>query len=669
MDFSSLNDAQRRAATYNGKHLLVLAGAGTGKTRVIIARALWLLEQGYSPESIRILSYTKKSAGEIVDRIKIEATDLPAAKDLHGSTFHSWCMELIGKYSKEFGLEDYVGINAEDRLRAIESVNTMCHKPFSELPGGAFLSSFTINDILSFKTNTLCTMRDAVNEKLKDTEQEGHGFDVIEQATKLCEVVEKEYSDYKKDHRYIDYDDMLEFVANALAENPALRARVASEYTNILIDEMQDTNPLQWKLLESFFSPCHIFCVGDDAQSIYAFRGADFKSIHSFTRRVPDGEVLKLTDNYRSTQEILDVSNWLLRQSPLEYDKDLHSIRGKGDIPQFHFCNGRPAEASLLLSIIQSGLKAGKQYSDYMILSRTSKRVEELTEALRSAGIPVQLLGGKKNQAEKPYVSDVMSALKIIINYRDELSWHRFLRLWIFEGWFDAPAFVEKAMASSSLDEALASLPKEDGLSARITETLTGARNCWDQPVAAFSLVLLKMTPILKRRYEDWETIKEDYLTLQLLAGTCDNIPSFVGEYVADPEAALIRHSLQDEHPNCITISTTHSAKGLECDTAIVLAREFPSFWTRTDDDFEEERRCLYVALTRAKNTLILTSYAHTRRRISEEERNDPNKSKARILLDAEPFFRGIPDELLSTFPKDGVLRPFVANIDVVLKG
>ena len=654
MDFSSLNDAQRRAATYDGKHLLVLAGAGTGKTRVIIARALWLLEQGCPPESIRILSYTKKSAGEIVDRIKTEAKNLPAAKRLRGSTFHSWCMDLIGKYAADLGLENYVGIDAFDRIKAISLINDT---------DGDHLNSFVISDILSYKTNTLCPMEDAARSRLRKEEFRRRGVDVVGNAVKVCTEMELRYREYKKDHRYIDYDDMLELVANALAGNPELRARVASEYTNILIDEMQDTNPLQWRLLESFLSPCHLFCVGDDAQSIYSFRGADFKSIHSFTERVPGGEVYKLTDNYRSTQEILDVSNWLLRQSPLQYDKDLHAVRGKGELPQFHFCSHRRDEASLLLSIIKGGLDAGKQYSDYMILSRASGRMQELTQALKEAGIPVLLSGGKKAAQEKPYVKDIMSALKIIINYRDELSWHHFLRLWAFEGWFDAPAFIENAMACSSLDEALASLPTGDALSAKITNTLTAARNCWDQPVAAFSLVASNLTPILKRRYEDWEACKKDFRTLQLLAGSCDDVPSFVGEYVSDPEAALIRHNLVDDRPNCITISTTHSAKGLECDTVIVLAREYPSFWTNTDDDFEEERRCLYVALTRAKNTLILTSYAHTRMIVPENEKKDPCKPETRILLDAEPFFRGIPDALISTFPKNGILRPYFANI------
>lgn len=653
MDFSSLNDAQHRAATYDGKHLLVLAGAGTGKTRVIIARALWLLEQGCPPESIRILSFTKKSAGEIVDRIKIEAKHLPAAKELHGSTFHSWCMELIGKYAADLGLENYVGIDAFERIVAIGLINKTVDTRFS---------ADVISGILSYKTNTLCSIGDSVRSSRIKGELRGYRKEDVRNAVAECREIERKYRAYKQDHHYIDYDDMLEIMANALAEKPEFRARVASEYTNILIDEMQDTNPLQWRLLESFFPTCRFFCVGDDAQSIYAFRGADFKSIHSFTERVPGGEVYKLTDNYRSTQEILDVSNWLLRQSPLEYDKDLKAVRGKGDIPQFHFCHDRHDEAALLLSIIQDGLDAGKQYSDFMILSRTSRRVDDIKKALTEAGIPVLSMGGKKQTIEKPHVKDVLSALKIIINYRDELSWHHFLRLCTFAGWFDAPAFIENAMACDSLDEALASLPKEDELSAKITKTLTLARNCWDQPVAAFSLIVSNLTPILKRRYEDWETCKYDYRTLQLLAGTCDDLPSFVGEYVADPDAALIRHSLLDDRPNCITISTTHSAKGLECDTVIVLAREYPSFWTRTDDDFEEERRCLYVALTRAKNTLILTSYAYPRMNVPENEK-DPGKSKTRILLDAEPFFRGIPDGLVSTFPKNGIIKPFFANI------
>ncbi|MBR4809997.1 MAG: ATP-dependent helicase [Bacteroidales bacterium] len=643
MDLGSLNDAQRRAATYDGRHLLVLAGAGTGKTRVIIARALWLLEQGCPPESIRILSFTKKSAGEIVDRIRIEAKHLPAAKELHGSTFHSWCMELIGKYAGELGLENYVGINAFDRFEAIglimKSVNT-------NLPADV------MDSILSFKTNTLSSMEEAIRTKRTKGELRGYRAEDIRNALEECTEVERKYREFKQNHRYIDYDDMLKLMADALAEKPEFRARVASEYTNILVDEMQDTNPLQWRLLESFFPTCRFFCVGDDAQSIYAFRGADFKSIHSFSERVPGGEVYKLTDNYRSTQEILDVSNWLLRQSPLAYEKDLHAVRGKGDIPQFHFSRERREEAAMLLSIIRDGLDAGKQYSDFMILSRTSRRVEEIKKALDGAGIPVLSLGGRQSLVEKTYVQDVMSALKIIINYRDELSWHVFLRLWAFDGWFDAPAFIENAMACGSLDEALASLPKEDALSAKITNTLTAARNCWDQPVAAFSLIVSNMTPILKRHNRNWEACKYDYRTLQLLAGTCKDVPAFVGEYVADPDAALIRHSLLDDRPNCVTISTAHSAKGLECDTVIVLTREFPSFWAHRKEDFEEERRCLYVALTRAKNSLILTDCA-------------PDKPDARALLDSTPFFRGIPDELISTFPRDGIIKPFYTNLSL----
>ena len=665
MDFSSLNEAQKRATTFTGKHLLVLAGAGTGKTRVIIARALWLMEQGVDPTTIRILSFTKKSAGEIVDRIKAEAVDIPAAKDLHGSTFHSWCMELIGRYPDEFGMKDFVGIDADERQSILYEIAKVYDSPVKELPRELSISPYYVSDILSFKTNTLCSLEEAVLEKLDPRVLQFLGEDGVAVLCDLCDQAEQDYTAYKKERRYVDYDDMLSVVADVLSANSDLCGKLCSEYTNILIDEMQDTNPLQWKLLESVFDSCHLFCVGDDAQSIYAFRGADFRSIHSFTERVPGGEVCKLTDNYRSTQKILDLSNWLLRQSPLEYDKDLHAIRGKGEKPELYFCHGRPKEAELLLAIIQRGLKAGKKCSDYMVLSRTSRRVEELARALTQAGIPIIQLGGKKNSVEKPYVKDVIVALKIIINYRDELSWHHFLKLWSFEGWFDAPAFVECAMASNSLDEALANLPRADKLSEKISSCLTMARECWNEPAAAFSIIVSNMTPILARRYEDWDTCKEDLDTLRLMAVTCDNIQSFVGEYVADPDAALIRHNIEDDKPDCITISTVHSAKGLECDTAIVLAREFPSFWTRTDDDFEEERRTLYVALTRAKNSLILTTYDHITFSMMEQLRKDPMLSKTRLLLDEEPFFRDIPDNLLTTFPKPGIQRPFTAAVDV----
>lgn len=580
MDFSSLNEAQRRAVTFNGKHLLVLAGAGTGKTLVIVARAIWLMQQGIDPKTIRILSYTNKSAGEIVDRIHSEAASLPQAGDLHGSTFHSWCMELIGRYPDEFGLQGFV----------------------------------------------------PVDEAISDSIRLNHD----------------DYEAYKKDHRYLDFDDMLKVVAETMEKSGSLRLKVAADYSNILIDDVQDTDPLQWRLLECVSDICHLFCAGDDAQSIYAFRGADFRSIHRFASLVPGVEVLQLKDNYRSTREILDLCNWLLSQSPLDYDKDLHAVRGNGSIPQLHFCKGRPNEAQTLLSIIRSGLQAGKKCSDYLIISRTSRRVEELVLALTDGGIRVTQLGGKKHSIEQPYVRDVIAALRIIINHRDEYSWRRFLRLWTFEGLFDAPAFIESSMKCNSLDGMLAGLPRTDTISEKIYNCLIAARACWNEPAAAFGIVLSYLTPILSRKYADWQACKEDLETVRLLAVTCCDIPSFVGEYSADPSAALTRHGIKAGNEDSVVISTVHSAKGLENDTVIVLLREFPSFWCRTDADFEEERRCLYVALTRARNSLILTTKSH----------NGNNE-------DAGPFLSGLPDGLLATFPKPGIQRPITVSVEL----
>ena len=164
----------------------------------------------------------------------------------------------------------------------------------------------------------------------------------------------------------------------------------------------------------------------------------------------------------------------------------------------------------------------------------------------------------------------------------------------------------------------------------------------------AFGIVLSYLEPILARKYTDWAACKEDLETVRLLAVTCNDIPSFVGEYSADPAAALIRHGIETGKDDSVVISTVHSAKGLESDTVIVLLREFPSFWCRAEDDFEEERRCLYVALTRARNSLILTA-----------------KNRDGDLRDTGPFLSGIPDNLLNTFPKPGIQRPLTVNIDI----
>ena len=380
MDFDKLNSQQLQAATFDGKHLLVLAGAGTGKTRTIIARAIYLLQKGADPHRIKILSFTRKSAQEIAERIKIESSGLPEAKKMTGSTFHSWCMELIMRYSDAFGLQGYSCIDEDDRETAIKLVIGRLYGGKKEIKlkgkNGGRLKASTISEVYSYSINTRCNLTTAIKAKIYPL-MHGEEIDkLVEEARVVITEIIKGYIEYKVEHRYLDYDDMLSAVAALLKKNEKLRNLIAGQYDHILVDEMQDTNPLQWMLLESFFDNCHLFCVGDDAQSIYAFRGADFQSVHSFKQRVPDALVYKLEENYRSTQEILDLSNWLLDESPLCYEKKLHAYRGTGLMPEMHVVDGDWEEAEFVTEDILDNMCSAELGANVFRITQTEQKLK-----------------------------------------------------------------------------------------------------------------------------------------------------------------------------------------------------------------------------------------------------------------------------------------------------
>lgn len=304
-----LNEQQQKAVEFSGKHLLVVAGAGTGKTRTIIARAKHLIQHGVPASRILILSFTRKSAREIVERIKNEIGGV-TIDGLRGQTFHSWCMDIIMNNPKVFMHHEYTLLDEDDRESCMK---LLCGKGFKDKENHAIKPTDVV-DVYSYAINACCKLSDALRMKIYNNAASNNEKvnSSIELNRPVYEEVIKRYIAYKTVHKYMDYDDILNVVAKGLKKNAEARKFIATRYDHILVDEMQDTNPLQYELLSSFYESSHLFCVGDDAQSIYAFRGADFKTMHRFTEIVPGAERINLTINYRSTQEILDLSNWML---------------------------------------------------------------------------------------------------------------------------------------------------------------------------------------------------------------------------------------------------------------------------------------------------------------------------------------------------------------------
>lgn len=655
---TDLNDSQRRAATFEGKHLLVLAGAGTGKTKTIVARAEYLLNNGVEPNKIAIVSFTRKSAREIAERLKLSVSGNMNKNAITGKTFHSWCNEIMHQYPEHFPHHSFTPLDEDDRLSAFAlAIGRNLKDSTTEK-----IKKETVAAVYSYAVNTLCSLTDAifhiryVNSD-KDDEQIKKR---VEEDKLIIAPIIKKYIEYKKERRYMDYDDMLNVVAQVLEKNESVRTTVTTRYVHVLVDEMQDTNPLQYKLLRCFTEKSHLFCVGDDAQSIYAFRGADFKTIHSFVDAVPQSELQKLELNYRSTQEILDLSNWVLAQSPLNYNKNLTADRGKGEKPQLIHIEDDWEEADTVTDTILQTLADGGTYSDSMVLGRSGWSLSKVEGACLTKKIPYVKLGGT-SLMQSAHVRDVVSAMRIAANIYDEIAWIRYLQLWQHIGTATAAKIITEIITLDNFEQMMDRLQLSGfkGLNADVLNTLKNIRKFINNPSKAMHEAVNHMKETLEKKYsEEWSYRAADFEVLQEVAKGTGTITEFITEYVLDPKAETTFKFGKETEEDVVTLSTIHSAKGLEAKTVHVLnvnPYNYPSPRTikQGGDAVEEERRCLYVALTRAKDRLYL--YRFTRSLHTQSSEND--KEQANLY-----FLNGLPTDLVTIKINGREQKDFTGN-------
>ena len=606
---SSLNEEQQKAVTFSEKHALVIAGAGTGKTRTIIHRAVYLLSQGVRPDKILILSFTRKSAREIVERIK-QFQDAGSTLNLSGQTFHSWCSHIIKNNPQVFEQYDYTLLDSEDVESLFKLLFTQKYKNNKAVDQKLYSK---IQSVYSYMINTRKPLIEAVKIQECSNMSEDETEKYIKDNEDVFKEIMRDYIAYKKKNKLFDYDDLLYITANGLAQNEEARKFISSKYEHILVDEFQDTNPLQYQLLESFYDNCHLFCVGDDAQSIYAFRGADFKSMHNFTKIVPNSSKLYLNTNYRSTQEILDISNWLLEQSSIDYNKHLKAYRGQGAKPVIEYVYDEYSEAnSVTDKILLYFMNKNIDYSSHMVLSRTLSGLRQVEGACVMKKIPYKIYGGSSLMKSR-HIRDVVSAMRIIANYKDGLAWHRYLQLWNKIGPATAVNLSDYMVNAENLEQALEIL-KTKKIDKRVWEVLETAFPYSSSPSEMITKILtlmdLRFAEIYKEEWLNWR--KQDFAVLEEIAASTTSVTEFITEYILDP--ALESSFLDADKPKeCVILSTIHSAKGLEADVCHLLNVTPYSYPSKRavkegEENIEEERRCLYVALTRAKNELILYS-------------------------------------------------------------
>ena len=589
-----LNKEQNSAATWEGGHVLILAGAGCGKTKTIIARAQFLIEYITTAERVQILTFTRKSASEIVERVKNKLGD--KANNLKASTFHTWCMSLIRKSPDLFGCRGFSVIDRDDQLtllRLTRSSSDKAKNPLIPRPSD-------LCDIYSYGRNVGCSLRQAIELKAPES---------IDEFDEIAKII-RSYEDKKEARKYLDYDDILDVVATQFNNYPKILDWVSSNFTDLLIDEFQDTNPLQWKLISPLIPKLRLFCVGDDAQSIYGFRGADFESIHKFKEKVEGSTVLKLSVNYRSTQEILDLSNWLLNKSNLNYEKNLISDRGPGIVPRIETFTNEWEEASWIIDNLKENRSEGDRWDQNMILCRTAYSARAVEGALIESKIPYKFIGGRK-LFESAHVKDVLSALRIIANPQDDLGWMRYLPLWGGVGDKTASDALSQISKNDSLDRCIEILKSYPKISKEALSILKeGARGGTTEE--CFKTCADGLYKVLENKYKNknWEQRLKDFDVIERLSQTTTSILEFLEAYILEP-IYLTEALPKGKEDDVVTVITIHSAKGAECKRCYVINVSPGSYpLTRalsSGANIEEERRVLYVALTRAKDELIVT--------------------------------------------------------------
>ena len=586
-----LNCQQEKAVTFDGRHVLVLAGAGTGKTRTIIARAAHLIENRVPPWRILLLTFTRRAAGEMIERLR-ELVG-PASSNLTAGTFHHYCLQTMRRMADAFGIREATVIDRDDQIQLIK----LARSAFRD-KGKAFPRAAEILNLCSYARNTLQPLKTYLE---RHTEYDGLILD------KICSINDV-FNRKKIENNYLDYDDILFRFVERIQADKALGDHIRGMYDHILVDEMQDTNPLQWQILEGLRDPARLFCVGDDAQSIYAFRGADFKNVHAFTERIPDASVLHLEENYRSTQGILDLSNWLLETSPLHYDKKLRAHRGEASTPLLVDFNSELEEARWITNDLLKRRMAGMPWRDMMIITRTGYGARAVESIMVEKEVPYQFIGGA-SLLQSAHVKDLLCLVRAGISHLDELAWARYLTLWPRIGNMTASRLIDGMRSKPTASEAFSFLEKQ--LKGR-KEILQGPREIREQlefPAKAIETAAHFLRPFMENRYENWRTRLRDFELLIQLADTHRSLSAFMETYTLDPVSVTSVQRMGQS--DVVTLTTVHSAKGTEAPVCYLIRVE-PGMYPHqrsmgSEAEQEEERRILYVAMTRAQDELILT--------------------------------------------------------------
>jgi len=631
VDYDRALNAEQKEVVFAGDGpVLVIAGAGSGKTRTLVYRVSRLIESGVDPGKILLLTFTNKAAREMMRRV--EALLTIDTRKMAGGTFHSVGNRLLRQHGERIGLAPNFSIlDSEDALELLEAATSDLKIPTLEK---RFPKGDVLLDLYSYTINTEWKLSEVLAERAP------HFLPLQDEIVSVFQ----RYLERKKAARACDYDDLL-LNWKVLLATPS-GAALANRFSHVLVDEYQDTNRLQGEIVDGMAKGRrNITVVGDDAQSIYAFRGASFDNIIGFPERYPDARVFRLTTNYRSTPEILRLANASIAKNERQFPKELSAVREAGILPAVVPLPDAFDQARFVAQRLLEWRDEGDRLSDCAVLYRSHYQAMELQLELTRRGIPYEIRSGMRF-FEQRHVKDVLAFLRVVANPKDEISWKRALKVFPRVGERTASQIWE---AIGSSPHPLEAFQRGQVKAGRGTEgSLATCRTLFakldapsvrNSPAESIRLIVDQVyRDFARAKFPNGEARLDDLEQLAQFAGGYDSLPKFLDEVSLYNELSgedTVAGPPEDER---VVLSSIHQAKGLEWSRVAIIGLSdgrFPNFRAAaTAEGLEEERRLFYVACTRAKNELALTYPMLARDRYSMD-----------VLLESSRFVSELPPE------------------------
>ncbi|SDA72952.1 DNA helicase-2 / ATP-dependent DNA helicase PcrA [Lachnospiraceae bacterium G11] len=650
--YDTLNEQQKKGVFTTEGPVLLLAGAGSGKTRVMVHRIAYLIEEmGVNPFNILAITFTNKAAGEM--RSRVDKLIGFGSEQIWVSTFHSMCVKILRRFADKIGYDtNFVIYDTDDSKAIVKEIFKKLQLDSLHIKEGA------VRGIISRAKDELIS----VEQFEKDA-----AYDYKER--KIAEIY-REYQTTLKKNNAMDFDDLICNTVKLFKEHPQVLANYQERFQYIHVDEYQDTNTAQFELVRLLADKNRNLCVvGDDDQSIYKFRGANIRNILGFEETYPNATVIKLEENYRSTQNILDAANAVIHNNVRRKDKSLWTRKDGGNPIHFRQFDSADEEAEFIAYDVKSKARElGLPYSDFAVLYRTNAQSNLLEKACKRAGVPTKIVGGISFFSRKE-IKDVLAYLKTIDNGKDDLAVKRIIN--IPKRGIGATTILKAQVAADEegisfydvLKKArsIPSLAKSADKIEKFTDLIEYFRHRLENyTVIDLMDEILAKTGYIQILEEDGDedaldrinNIKE--LEADILAFYEKNEEATLSDYLADAALFTDLDKLDDEDVPKLLLMTLHAAKGLEFPNVYIAGMEdgiFPSSQARSSesrDELEEERRLCYVGMTRAMNDLTLTyakyrllygGYGGEYRAVSSFIREIPNE-----LLDNKPQVRRTRD-------------------------